>query len=199
MRKEVTEWLKTLVAGFVVALALFLYPKSEDPRWILEAALLLVLLWVITMFGFLSSRIIRGGYELFQRVRSNKRFRYITLKDIDQMEGDHFEAYIAYFLRLNGFKRIKITQYQGDQGIDIIAHKKKESYGIQCKRWSRNVGNSAVQETYAGQGFYKLDHGLVITNSFYTQSAKSLAAQLNIELIDRNDLIDFLKTKGARR
>ena len=71
--------------------------------------------------------------------------------------------------------------------------------GIQLKRYSSAVGNFAVQEAVAGKKFYKLDKVCVLTNSFFTKSAKELAKVNGVELLDRNDLKALIqKAKSAR-
>ena len=37
-----------------------------------------------------------------------------------------------------------MTAISGDQGVDIIAYRDRVKYGIQCKCYSSNVGNSAI-------------------------------------------------------
>ena len=40
----------------------------------------------------------------------------------------------------------EVTQKSGDQGVDVILRDGEDSIGVQVKRYSSNVGNSAVQE-----------------------------------------------------
>jgi len=91
------------------------------------------------------------------------------------------------------FEQIKLTKDYGDQGIDVIATKNGITYGIQCKRWKKNVGNKAIQEVYAGIGYYSLDQAIVLTNSYYTESAKQLSQKLNVELWDRKTLTKMIE------
>ncbi|WP_244323956.1 restriction endonuclease [Enterococcus casseliflavus] len=86
-----------------------------------------------------------------------------------------------------------MTKAFGDQGIDVIASKNGCKHGIQCKRWKNKVGNKAVQEVYAGIGYYSLDKAIVLTNSYFTESAKQLAAKLDVELWDRSKLIKMIE------
>ena len=74
-----------------------------------------------------------------------------------------------------------------------------EELVIQAKRYSidRKVTNSAVQEVVASLAYYTRNKGIVVTNSFFTQSAKELAKVNNVELWDRNDVIKFLNTYNS--
>ena len=104
---------------------------------------------------------------------------------IDNMEGHLFEDFCADLLRKNGFIDVYVTKGSGDQGIDIIAHKDGVKYGIQCKCYASDIGNSAVQEAFSGKSFYKCHVGVVLTNRYFTRSAKQLAESNGILLWDR--------------
>lgn len=113
-------------------------------------------------------------------------------KNYDKMEGHEFEHYCAKLLKLNGFKNVEVTRGSGDHGIDILAQKDKKTYAIQCKCYSSNVGNSAVQEAYAGKTIYGQDIAVVLTNRYFTTQAKEEAKILGVELWDR-DYLNKLK------
>lgn len=61
---------------------------------------------------------------------------------------------------------------------------------MQCKRYKGKVGISAVQEVLGAKGYYKADKAMVITNSYFTPNAIKLANANDVELWDRNDLIN---------
>ena len=100
------------------------------------------------------------------------------------MNGYKYERYCARYLKKQGFHRISLTPKSGDQGIDIIAHKKFRKYGFQCKYYASPVGNKAVQEAYSGAAFYGCDHAGVITNSTFTPAAAELAEKTDVILWD---------------
>ncbi|WP_242703948.1 restriction endonuclease [Candidatus Enterococcus moelleringii] len=131
--------------------------------------------------------------ELYPYFSKLKRFSKAELANIDQMKGIEFEEYMAFLLEKAGYIKPKVTQAYGDQGIDIIAKKDDVKLGIQCKRWKKKVGNKAVQEVHAGIGYYSLDKAIVVTNSYFTESAEQLAKKLDVELWDRTDLTKLLE------
>ena len=49
------------------------------------------------------------------------------------------------------------TQGSGDQGKDVIAKRDGVSSAIQCKLYSKPVGNKAVQEALAGAQYAGMD------------------------------------------
>lgn len=110
----------------------------------------------------------------------------------DNMNGNEFEVFCAKVLRCNGFNNVTITQGSGDQGIDIIAYKDSIKYGVQCKCYSSDVGNKAVQEVLAGVTYYNCDIGVVLTNRHFTKSAMDLANKSRIRLWDRDKLLQMV-------
>ncbi len=127
---------------------------------------------------------------------SNNSSSY-KLNDFDNMDGHSFEYFCADLLNSNGFSKVKVTQGSGDDGIDILAEKDGISYGIQCKCYSDNIGNKAVQEAYTGVQMYHVDVGVVLTNRFFTDSAINTAKKTRIKLWDRNKLLELINTKNT--
>lgn len=111
----------------------------------------------------------------------------------DNLEGHAFERFCADVLAKNGFEDIRVTQGSGDQGVDIIAYKDYVKYGIQCKCYSSDIGNRAVQEVFAGKTFYQCHVGVVLTNRYFTKSAKELAQKNGVILWDRDRLLEMVE------
>lgn len=113
---------------------------------------------------------------------------------IDEMDGHEFEYFCANILRAQGYENISVTRGSGDQGVDIIAEREGIKYAIQCKRYSQPVGNKAVQEIYAGKAFYHCHIGIIMTNNYFTASAKELAKENGIVLWDREYLKKYISS-----
>jgi restriction system protein len=58
----------------------------------------------------------------------------------------------------------------------------------QCKKYSKPVGNKAVQEVVAGMKYYGANKGAVISTSGFTPSARKLASANNIALIHHSEI-----------
>lgn len=114
----------------------------------------------------------------------------------DCMEGHDFEYFCASILEKNKFVNVEVTRGSGDQGIDILAYKDGIKYGIQCKCYSSDIGNKAVQEVIAGKNFYDCHVGVVLTNRYFTKSAKELAEKTGILLWDRLYLEKLINNFG---
>lgn len=117
----------------------------------------------------------------------------ILLSTIDNMSGTEFEEYSAKLLEANGFANIIVTQGSGDHGIDILAEKDGISYAIQCKCYSGNIGNAAVQQALAGRKYYKKDIAVVLTNQYFTTQAQEEAAAFGVKLWDRDKLNELIE------
>ncbi|WP_255257995.1 restriction endonuclease [Bacillus cereus] len=113
------------------------------------------------------------------------------IKQIDRMDGIQFEYYLSTLFKNLGYK-VQVTEATGDYGADLILQKGNEKIVVQAKRYSKNVGIKAVQEIIASKIHYKATTAWVVSNSFYTKSAKNLAQTTDVKLIDRTELIDMI-------
>lgn len=115
---------------------------------------------------------------------------------VDSMNGIDFENWCAKLLLRAGFDRAETTPPSGDQGVDIVALKDGVWYAIQCKRYASDLGNTPVQEVYAGKEMYGCQVGVVMTNAHFTDGAIELAEKTKILLWDRDKIIDMIRNYG---
>ncbi len=116
--------------------------------------------------------------------------------DFDKMNGYEFEKFCSDILIKLGYTNVRVTQSSLDQGIDVLANKGSVKFAIQCKCYSGSVGNKAVQEAFSGCKFYDCHVPVVMTNSYFTDSAKQLAEKTNVILWDRNVLLSYIKIEN---
>jgi len=105
----------------------------------------------------------------------------------EHMSPEEFEHYCAAVLREMKWKA-RVTQASGDQGVDIVADKRGMRIVIQCKKYSKPVGNRAVQEIVAAIAHEGAQRGVVVTTSDYTPAAEKLAASNQVLLLHHADL-----------
>lgn len=106
-----------------------------------------------------------------------------------------FEFKCAEVLQKSGWQA-HATQASGDQGVDVVAEKNGKKIVIQCKLYSKPVGNKAVQEVYSGKDYYNANYAAVVSNQAYTASARQLAHKCGVILLSFEDLPEldtFLK------
>jgi len=104
-----------------------------------------------------------------------------------ELSGTEFEDYIARIARSSGMPVI-MTSITGDWGVDVIVGKRPNRLAIQCKRQSRPVGASAVQEVVAGAPMQDCTRTMVVTNNEFTPAARKLAELHGCELVGGADL-----------
>lgn len=105
----------------------------------------------------------------------------------DDLDGFEYEHYCAKLLREFGWEA-NVSQASNDQGADIIAGRRGVTVAIQCKKYSKPVGNKAVQEVSASKLHYGTDYAAVVTNHSFTKSAKQLANSAKVILLHHSEL-----------
>lgn len=130
--------------------------------------------------------------EKIDKLKSGKyqnRHRY-SMSEIDNMNGAQFEFFIAELFTNLGY-RTENTKLSGDQGVDVLAKKGDKIIAIQAKHYNnQTVGNHAIMEVVAGAKMHNATLCYVVTNNYFTKSAKELAASNNVILWDRDKLIE---------
>jgi restriction system protein len=125
------------------------------------------------------------------RLKSKKSPRaqmVYSLAIIDQMDGYQFERCMLDIYKRLGYS-VEHTPLSGDQGADlIITSNEGIRTAVQCKRYSNKISNKAVQEVVASKAVHRCTSGLVVTNNYFTDSAKQLANANHIGLVDRAGL-----------
>ncbi|PSG99199.1 MAG: hypothetical protein BRC29_03675 [Nanohaloarchaea archaeon SW_7_43_1] len=129
--------------------------------------------------------------------KEERSARYIDIHDIDNLTGLQFEKILALILsKVEG--DTEVTQGSGDQGVDIIWHKKEGTVVIQAKAYKpgNKATNSAVQQVNTGsknhQQNFNVVEEAVITTSNFTESAREAAEFSNVTLYNREDVKKWL-------
>lgn len=129
-------------------------------------------------------------YLLFlfiKRLLKNKKYKTKNLSKIDTMSGEEFELFLcSHFTKLHYY--VKHIGKSGDYGADLILRKRNDKIAVQAKRYKAKVGVAAIQQVIAAKEYYHCNKAIVVTNSFFTKNAKTLAKNCNVELWDRNTL-----------
>jgi len=127
-----------------------------------------------------------------KKVQTLKTSGAFNPDDIDEMPGIQFEELVATAFEKLGY-HVESTPKSGDFGSDLIVTTERGSrISVQCKRFKNKVNLKAVQEVVGSIAHYQCDFGLVITNNSFLNSAVKLAESSDVELWDKDRLIDFL-------
>lgn len=106
---------------------------------------------------------------------------------VSRMEPLDYERYCAHILQQAGW-RTYLTPTGSDQGADIIATRNKVKLVVQCKLYSRPVGNKAVQEVFTACKHQRGHLAAVVSNAGYTRHARQLAASTGVYLLHHRQL-----------
>lgn len=103
------------------------------------------------------------------------------------LTGEDFGKQVLAVVRGLGFVAER-TKPTADGGIDIIARRAdpllRGKYIMQCKNWSKPVGEPVVREFYGVVTAERANKGILITTSRFSQPALEFAVGKPLELID---------------
>lgn len=133
----------------------------------------------------------------YRSKRRTERARALKGTMIDRLTGLEFEKYVAELLKSRNFK-ITMTPYN-DYGVDLVAKKDDNAYAVQIKRYTTKLNQDAVRQPIAGKLKYKCNCAMVITNNYFTHSAKVLAEANQCDLVDRDKLGEWVAEFQNRR
>ncbi len=134
-------------------------------------------------------------FKLWRRSRATVKFKKAGIYDIDELSGEEFEQYLGNLFERRGFK-VTYTKASSDYGADLILIDLEDTIVVQAKRYTGSVGVKAVQEVIGALKMYEATQAWVITNSYFTRQAETLAETNDVYLIDREELIELiLETK----
>lgn len=177
MRKKKNMYEEIMFPGFVL-LGIWTYLKTGSLSKSLTALFGLAFLYAATI--------------IIKQVFDQKRLLKSGIHQIDEMNGRQFEEYLSQLLKRQGYK-VRLTKYTGDFGADLILTSPEgKVIVVQAKRYKNTVGIKAVQEVGTSMPHYNASEAWVITNSYYTKAARSLAKSNGIHLFNRDDLINWI-------
>lgn len=111
--------------------------------------------------------------------------------DVDGLSGLEYEVHCKELLEKCGWT-VTVTKASQDQGVDLIATYRSHRVVLQCKRYTKAVGNSAVQEVIAAKTFERADDAVVVSNAPFTKSARTLASSASVYLLHQSELEDLI-------
>ena len=117
---------------------------------------------------------------------------------IDLINWEAFEILIKTIYEAMGYLcELTPSGWQAEHGADIIATKNNEVIAIQCKhsQTGSSKGKEAIYQLCTeAKEFYQTNNLVAVTNSFFDNGARILAEKNNIKLIQKDELIELIKT-----
>src|SRR5919202_903268 len=166
----------SLIGGAIglVLLLSFVSPHGEALMESLNA-----LLGVILLVGLVVGTL-WIAWRLWRRLRTPtarelaKRFEAVR-----SMCGAQFEVFTADLFRAMGHQ-VVVLGGAGDQGVDVIVTQRGERVAVQCKNYKKAVGNTPVQEVFAGARHHRCARACVVAPGGYTKGATDLARSTGV-------------------
>ncbi len=140
---------------------------------------------VISSIVIFSVRYAWVRHKTKSAAKQDNRKSTVPAVPVDQLTGKEYERYVGERLCHLGYTLIRYTPDSGDYGADIIMKNPDgEKSCIQCKRYKKSVGVSAVQEIVAAKGYYGCTEAVVATTAAFTPSARELAERNSVRLLE---------------
>lgn len=158
--------------------------------------LLFIIFFPMIIITFLIKGIIKANQKAKWKKSGDIGKKLLINNDItkvDLMEGYEFEEYLRALFFYAGYDA-KVTQKSKDFGADLILEKNDQVIVVQAKRYNKSVGAKSVQEIFSAKEHYKATDASVVTNSYFSPQAEQLAKELGVRLIDRDELIEMVKS-----
>lgn len=125
--------------------------------------------------------------------------RFLTLDDVDRLDGFGFEAFCCLLWEKQGFQASVTKKRGGDGGIDVIAIKGPRGELLQCKcSINSKIGWDAIKEAAAGATKYQAKFPgtrfskIAVTNQHFTSGALEQATANQVHLVTRSGLEELL-------
>lgn len=140
------------------------------------------------------AKLVKEKIERYLQLLAARNLNLVDMYTSNPMcsTGVAYEEHVGIIFENAGWS-VARTPTSGDQGADLVCEKAGLKLVVQCKFYSGNVSNAAVQEVHAAVGFYDASHGAVVSNAGFTRSATALAEKLGVLLVPDEKLEQFAR------
>lgn len=125
--------------------------------------------------------------------------RYLTMDDVDRMDGFSFEVFCCLLWQKRGFQAFLTPKRGGDGGVDVVALRGSEGELLQCKSSvNAKIGWDAIKDVSTGAAQYQARYAgtrlrrIAVTNQDFTSAAIAQAESNKAELVTRKLLAEYL-------
>lgn len=115
---------------------------------------------------------------------------------LNGMSWREFELLVGEAFRMQGYTVIEQGGAQADGGVDLVLHKGKDTFLVQCKQWKAfKVGVDVIRQLYgvmAAAGAAGAAGGFIVTSGTFTEGAHAFAHGRNLMLVDGPKLLGLM-------
>lgn len=119
----------------------------------------------------------------------------ISAEKINSFEWRAFEEFCYLIYKARNEYDVVLNDLGADGGADIIFKDKYSDHNVailQCKSYSKTIiGVNLVRELLGSMQEFKVQKGLFLTTSNYSQAAKEFSKKHNITLFKTSDILDI--------
>lgn len=138
----------------------------------------------------LLAAILLAGMESMKRKRDKIFILQSDVKELSDMNRESFAEYMAeLFKRLQYY--VEPIRSDKGKGSDFILRKGKQVICVRCEVESPDSLIS-LQELGDSVSYYRTNKSMLIANGHFNEEARSFAKQNNIQLIDRDHLVNMM-------
>jgi len=113
---------------------------------------------------------------------------------LEGMSWQQFELLVGEAFRLQGYRVVEMGSSGPDGGVDLILHRGREKFLVQCKQWKAfKVGVQVVRELYGVMAARGAAGGFVVTSGRFTDEATAFASGRNVALVDGPKLFELIR------
>lgn len=141
--------------------------------------------WKSSKLGTKCIMIVDGWTQ--REISSGRAAVSLTAIDVYKLTAIQYEQLCAEALRSSGWQ-VRTTPATADGGADLVAEKGSNRLIVQCKRYTKPVGNKAVQEVHSAVRLYHGNLACVVAPSGFTRQAQEEAHGLGIALLHHSAL-----------
>jgi restriction system protein len=125
--------------------------------------------------------------------KKTEQIKEWSLELLLSLEWKRFEEVCRDYFIATGLDA-RLTRSGADGGVDIQIYENNQIVClIQCKAWTWKIGVKEIRELYGIMASEKVNNGIFITTSSYTQDAIIFSKEKNVRLFDGKDLIKRIK------
>jgi restriction system protein len=129
---------------------------------------------------------------LYKRYYYKKVLKHLDFKIIENLSDADFEKFVEILFKERGFK-VNCFPNVYECGIDFIASKNKKTIVVQTDLINKKFNNNfAIEKINLAKNIYEASIATIIINREFTSNEIECANKLNVKLISRQDILNFI-------
>ncbi|HHW06299.1 MAG TPA: restriction endonuclease [Clostridia bacterium] len=120
----------------------------------------------------------------------------VGLYEIDRMDKKSFQRFCGRLLKQVGYRVSRPKEAR--QWVSFVLEKDGLKMALVAKQYGGPVGVRPVEKASAGAARNRCARAIVLTNREFTPEARQRAAELGVELWDRDKLADLIIVSRSR-